>query len=264
MIRFWMFFLVTVVLLSSCVSNRKYVYLQKNDLKKPNLPLDTTIRKYAVDSFKYKIQSNDIISVRIKSLTAKDFDFLAEYGNNQNNSLGGANSNAQLIGELVDEEGKIPFPVIGKIMVAGFTVFQLQDTLQKVADRYFESPIVKVRLLNYRITILGEVAKEGSVVLGNNRVTMLEAIGLVGGLGELADRSQLKLIRQRGNQVEVVYLNLLDENFIQSPYFYVNQNDVLIVPPLKQRPFRRYFGQNIALFVSSVTVLFLALNLLKN
>jgi len=264
MIRFWLFFLGAVVLLSSCVSNRKYVYMQNHDVNKQHVPKDSVVRTYAVDSFKYKIQPNDIISVRIKSLTDKEFDFFSEYaGSNQVNNLGGNGANALLIGELVDEQGSIPFPVIGKVKVAELTVFQVQDTLQKLANKYFESPIVKVRLLNYRITILGEVAKEGSITLGNNRVSMLEAIGLAGGLGELADRTHLKLIRQHDNMAEIVYLNILDENFVKSPYYYVNQNDVLIIPPLKQRPFRKYFAPNIGLAVSTISIILLALNLLK-
>jgi polysaccharide export outer membrane protein len=265
MIRFWLLFLGAIVLLSSCVSNRKYLYLQKDDVNRQNVPKDSVVRTYAVDSFKYKIQSNDIISVRIKSLTEKEFDFFSEYaGNNQMNNLGvGSGVNALLIGELVDEQGCIPFPVIGKVKVAQLTVFQVQDTLQKLANKYFESPIVKVRLLNYRITILGEVAKEGSIILGNNRVSMLEAIGLAGGLGELADRTHIKLVRQHDNTAEIVYLNILDEKFVQSPYYYVNQNDVLIIPPLKQRPFRKYFAPNIGLAVSTISIILLALNLLK-
>jgi polysaccharide export outer membrane protein len=253
--------LLGLLLLASCVPNRRVTLLQKDDLNVKNLPIDSTVRTYKLDSFRYKIQTNDILSVRFESLTPKEYDFFATPSNTQTMNVGGGN--ALIIGQLVDENGEIPFPVVGKVKVSDLTVFEIQDKLQSMAAQYMQSPMVKVRLLNYRITVLGEVPTEGTVTLFNNRVTMLEAIGLAGGLGELADRSNVKLIRQRGNQTEVQYLNLLDENFFNSPYYYVYQNDILIVPPLKQRPFRKYFGQNLALVVSTLSLLLLTLNLTK-
>ncbi len=250
---------VTFLLLSACVSNKKVQLMQKNDVNAKGLLKDTVLRTYAVDTFQYKVQPNDILSISFQSLTPKEFDFFS----NSVSAAQGANiiqGGALVVGELVDEFGQIPFPVIGKVKVAGQTVMQIQDQLQKLASQYTESPLVKVRLINFRFTILGEAMKEGTVILTNNRVSMLEAIGQAGGLTDLADRSNIKLIRQRGGQTEVQYINLLDENFFNSPYYYVYQNDVLIVPPLRQRPFRRYFGNNLALVTSTLSLLLIVIN----
>lgn len=251
--------LVGLIFLSSCVSNRKVTLLQKGDIPQENLPKDSVVRTYEPDSFTYRIQSNDILFVRFESITNEKYDFLSQGTGMQ----GSQNLNPLIVGELVDENGQIPFPVLGRVKVSGLTVFEIQNKLQQLANQYLESPVVKVRLINFRITLLGEVANEGSVTLNNNRVTMLEAISLAGGLGELADRSNIKLLRQRDGKTEVVYLDLLDEDFINSPYYYVTQNDVLIVPALRQRPFRKYFGPNLALVVSSLSLLLLAFNLTK-
>ena len=251
--------LAAVLVMGSCVPNRKVTMLQNNDVNVKNLPEDTVLRSYEPDTFNYRVQPNDVLSVRFESITPEKYDFLS--GANQ---AGMANINptsALLMGELVDENGEIPFPVLGKVKVQGLTIFEIQEKLQAAANEYLESPVVKVRLLNFRFTILGEVANEGTVVLNNNRVTMLEAIGQAGGLGELADRSNIKVIRQWKGKTEVQYINLLEEDFINSPYYYVYQNDVLVVPALKQRPFRKYFGQNLSLVVSTISLLLLAINL---
>lgn len=237
--------------------------MQKNDVNVKDLPKDSVVRTYALDTFQYKVQSNDVLYIRFQSLTNKDFDFFNQGAGQQQGMNMGAGGAAQLFGDLVDENGEIPLPVVGKVKVAGMTVFEIQAKLQKIAAQYIEDPIVKVRLLNYRISVLGEVASEGTVTLSNNRVSMIEALAQAGGLGELADRSNIKLIRQKGGQTEVVYINLLQEDFFNSPYYYVNQNDILIVPALKQRPFRRYFGQNLSLIVSTISLLLLAFNLTR-
>lgn len=245
-----------------CVPNKKLVYLQREDINKDVATKDSVVRSYEIELFDYKLQTNDIIDVDFKSLTPKEFDILSK-NEPVNQSLNMTPGGALLIGYLIDERGEIPLPVIGKVKLGGLTVFQAQDTLQKIVEKYLESPTVKVRLLNYRFTILGEAFRQGTVILPNNQVTLLEAIGQAGGLTDMADRANVKIIRQKGPNVDVQYINLLDENFINSPYYYINQNDIIIVPALKQRPYQTYFGKNLALIISSLSLLLLVVSLIQ-
>lgn len=264
MTRIWLLYAGLILALSSCVTNKKYVYLQKDDVNVKGLPKDSVVREHELASFDYKIQPNDLISVQFESLTPDEYNFFTGAAARRQGNFNINQGGALLIGELVDENGDITYPVIGKVKVSGMTVFEAQDALQQLANQYLEAPIVKVRLLNFRFTILGEVNAEGTITLTNNRVNLMEAIGEAGGLTDLADKSNIKLIRQKGDKTEIVYINLLEEEFLSSPYYFINQNDILVVPALRQRPYRRYFGQNLSLIISSLSLLLLVINLSRN
>lgn len=260
--RFLQLFLA-VLLMSSCVTNKKYVYLQKDDVNDKDLPKDSLVRSYTQQQFEYLIQPEDNLSIRFESLTPQEYDIFNRGMNqqqNQNLNVG----NAIIMGELVDPQGEVAYPVIGKVKVAGLTVYQAQVKLQEIADQYLESPIVKVRLINFRFTILGEARREGTVILPNNRVGYIEALGLAGGLTDFADKKNVKLIRQVGGETQVRYINLLDEAFLTSPDYFVHQNDILIVPALRQRPYQTYFGKNLSLVISSLSLLLITITLINS
>ncbi len=258
--RFVLFFAVALVALSSCVPNRKVVYLQKDDLNKSYLVKDSIVRTHKLTIEEYKIQPLDILSIRLESLTEEEFDFMAKlYPSSGGN--GGQGQNLLINGFLVDNYGEVEFPIVGKVKFAGLSVFDAQNKLQEVFKPFLKNPVARVRLLNFRFTVLGEVNQEKQVISDNTRVTLLEAIGLSGGLTDLADRANIKIIRQRGDQSQVLYMNLLDESLVSAEHYYVQQNDIIIVPALRQRPFHKYWAQNAALFLSTVSVVILLVNL---
>lgn len=261
-LRFFQLALAGIVM-SSCVTNKKYMYLQKDDVNVKDLPKDTIVRSYDLVDYDYRIQPEDNISVRFESLTPQEYDiFNRNMQQQQNQNLN--QGNAILIGELVDPLGEITYPVIGRVKVAGMTVYEIQNRLQQLADQYLDSPVVKVRLINFRFTILGEAKREGTVTLSNNRINYIEAIGLAGGLTDFADKKNLKLIRQIDGKAHIRYLNLLDENFINSPEYFVHQNDILIIPALRQRPYQTYFGKNLSLVLSSISLLLITITLINS
>ena len=260
MIRIWFLLGLALVLFNACVPAKKLVYLQNGDeLKhKKEVPKDSILRSHHLSITEYRIQPLDILSVGFETLSDENdaFDFLSKIAP-QNRFGGGVGANTAASGLVVNSDGDIEFAVLGKIKVSGLTVFQAQETIAKVASKFIPDVVVRVRMLNFRFTVLGEVNGEKTVTSTNTRLTMMEAIGLVGGLGELADRSNVKVIRQNGSKVDIFYVDLLKEPYLTSPYFYVQQNDILIVPPIKQRTFRRYFTSNIAIVTSAISFVLL-------
>jgi polysaccharide biosynthesis/export protein len=249
-----------LILGSSCVPNRKLVYLQNDDLKRrKHIPKDTVLRTHKMDIQESRIQPLDLLSVQFESLTDEQFDFFSKSAPTLR--TGGNATTIGLSGIVVDANGEIEYPVVGKVKVSGLTIFEAQNKLKEVASQYLKDVVVRVRILNFRYTLLGEVNGERTVTATNTRLTMMEAIAQAGGLSELADRSSVKVIRQVGDSSEVFYVNLLQEKFIESPYYYVQQNDVIIVPPLRQRTFKRYFISNLGVITTGISAIFFFLSI---
>jgi polysaccharide biosynthesis/export protein len=257
----------SMLLLGACVPAKKLVYLQKDDLKRrKDIPKDTVLRTHTLKMDEYRIQPLDLLSINFETLSDDNdaFNFLSKLTPMRSaGSAGGGNSGIALTGILVNAEGEIDYAVLGKIKVGGLTLFQAKDTIQSIASKYVPNVVVRVNLLNFRFTLLGEVNQEQTVTSVNTRLTVMEAIGLAGGLGELADRSHLKVVRQRGSQTEVFYLDLLNEEFLESSHYFVQQNDIIIVPPLRQRTFKKYFTSNLAIATSAFSVALILITLTR-
>ena len=132
---------------------------------------------------------------------------------------------------LVDKDGYISFPVLGKIFVMGLTKEQLSDKLQKDISQYIQDPLVKVQIVNYKITVMGEVNRPSTISVKNDRISILDAIGQSGDLTINANRKNILLIRDINGQKEFARLDLTDPGVFASPYYYLKQNDVVYVEP---------------------------------
>lgn len=238
------------------------MYLQhREELKNlSEIPKDSILRAYELQVTEYKIQPLDQLFIQFESLTSEEYDFFSR-SSQQGRQQGNVNNNA-LRGITVDLEGNVEYPVVGKVSIAGLTVFEAQEKLQKLANEYIDNAVVRIRTLNFRFTVLGEVNGEKVVNSANTRVNMMEAIGLAGGFSELADRSNVKVVRQNGNTQEIFYINLLEEDYIHSPYYFIQQNDIVIVPALKQRTFKKYFASNLGVLTSSVSAILFLITIL--
>lgn len=132
---------------------------------------------------------------------------------------------------LVDKEGYIDFPVLGKVHVQGLTKFELADKLRTDISKFIDNPLVKVSLVNFKVTALGEVNRPGTVTIRNDRVSILDFLGYVGDVSINANRQNVLIIRDNNGEVEYGRMDLTDPAIFASPYYYLQQNDVVYVEP---------------------------------
>ncbi len=157
---------------------------------------------------------------------------------------------------LVDSEGDINFPVLGKIHVVGLTKQQLSEKMEQLISKYVENPLVKVQLLNFKVTLMGEFNRPGTYTIKNDRLTVLDAIGLAGDLPMSANRTNILVIRENDGKKEISRLNLTSPEIFDSPYFFLRQNDVVYVEPIKSKQKSRSTSSSrISLFSSIIGTL---------
>jgi polysaccharide biosynthesis/export protein len=213
-------FVACNVLVTSCVSIKKAKYF--SDLPDTiSAPLSTQAAPF-VDP---KIESNDILAITIQTVTQ-----------NLSNTPITTNSVATfnpLNGNLVDKNGNIELPLIGIVKVAGLTTAEARELVEHKADKFYNNPVVNLRIANFDIFILGEVNKPGSITMPSEKVSIIDAITLSGDLPLTAKRHNVLLIRSKGDEKEFVRLDLTSKDIFQSPYFYLRQRDIIYVEPNK-------------------------------
>ncbi len=190
---------------------------------------DTTI-KNVVKIPELKIQKNDLLAIQVYSQALDKEKVDAPY----NLSTTGSNVN----GYLVDVNGDIEYPGIGKIRVEGMTKLQLEDFIKKKLgdqDQVLKNPSVIIRWLNYKITFIGEVNKEGVINIPGEKLNILEAIGLAGGITQFGKKETVRVIREIDGTREFGTVNLSSNELFDSPYYHLMQNDVILVEPTKSK-----------------------------
>ena len=179
------------------------------------------------------IQPDDLLSIQIMTsdpATTQPYNLISANAN-----VSGNTNSRPLIGYLVDAAGQIEFPGIGSMSVAGLTIDGLREKIELGLSNQLVNPAIIIRFVNFRITVDGEVQQPGSFIMPNERVTILDATGLAGGLTEYANRSNILIIRMQNGEREFGRINLHDRDVFNSPYFYLRQNDYLYIEPLPER-----------------------------
>ncbi len=187
------------------------------------------------DKSEHKIESNDVLTIRITSPTTEDKAWAMF-----NQSTGAPTTTlttSQFSGYLVGPDGNIDIPLIGTLKVAGLTKSQLKETITKeiIDKRLLIDPNVEIRYLNYEISILGEVARPQVMNVPTEKISLLKALSAAGDITPFGKKETVMLIRESEGKKVVTKLNLNSSTFLQSPYYYLQPNDIVYVPTTKNR-----------------------------
>lgn len=220
-----------IFLITSCASTKNVPYFQDISLEAQSELANTVKFTEPV------IQSDDILSISIFTIDDKTNMIVNQVGTQAISSNGGSVSSlgatSPTSGFLVDKNGEIDLSLIGKVKVIGLTTFQARDLIKEKAAIVYQNPNVQVRFANFKVTILGEVARPASYVIPNEKVSVLDALGLAGDLTIFGRRENVTLIRDSNGKKEFARLNLNTKELFNSPYYYLKQNDVIYVEPNK-------------------------------
>lgn len=210
--------LFLAIMVSSC-STRNLVYFS-------DLPKKSQYISNVLEMPEPVIQPGDILSIKVNSLSPES-DAIFNAGNDSRNEIDN--------GYLVDKAGNINFPIAGKIKLAGLTNQQAREKMTKEVLRYVKDPIVNLRILNFKVTVIGEVARPSTFTVPNEEINLLEALGMAGDMTVYGKRENVLIIREKEGRRTMARLDLNDKDVINSPYFYLQQNDIVYVEPVPAR-----------------------------
>lgn len=242
---------LAVVMFTGCGSVKNVAYLQNSD----EINLDDS--RFLYDA---RIMPKDQLTISVNTSTSEasiPFNLLLqnEYYQNRNLSAGAGT----LMPYLVDNDGFINYPMVGRLQVGGLTKSEAEKLIAEKIRPYLaesENPIVTVRMSSYSVSVLGEVARPGSFQVSREKITILEALAQAGDLTIYGVRDKVKLIREDATgKKQIVTLNLNDANIVNSPYYYLQQNDVVYVEPNKVKAQNSTVGQTTTLWFSATSIL---------
>jgi polysaccharide biosynthesis/export protein len=246
--------IISILLMAACTSQKKLAYLQ-------NLPEPTGQESFPMEIPDYKIQPRDVLYITAKAMTPDGTikDFLSTTGTSAAN-LTRADVGGSLYGYDVDSQGNIAIPGIGEIKVSGLMLEETRLKIQELVDKVYLNATVECKLLSFKFTVIGEVRAPGAYINYNNFLTVLEAIGRAGGVGDYGNRDRALVIRPYDKGTKTFRINLQDKNLLTSEAYFLLPNDVVIIEPMPQK----IFNMNLPTisFIINTTLLTLSTTLL--
>jgi polysaccharide biosynthesis/export protein len=237
-----------VLLISSCKPRKELVYYQNIDSLVPSEKLNT---------YEIKIQPDDVLMIIV---SAEDAESAAPFNLSSVSVSSSTGANGYLGQQtlqtyLVDVNGFISFPVLGKLQVAGLSRTELLQLFETRIAKYIKNPIINIRRLNFKVSIQGEVNAPGTYTINSDRVTLIEAISLAKDLTIYGQRNNILIIREVDGIKSYNRVDLTKADFINSPFYYLTQNDVVYVEPNKARINGAAVGSNTGVIISITSLL---------
>ena len=239
--------IISIIFITSCASRKDLVYFQDE-------PLEAGLLVSEPEQLVYK--PDDILTINVSALdpdTVRPFN-LPLVANNTNVGLN-AQAQLQVQSYLVDYDGNIQFPVLGALKVEGLTRTELTSLLTEKISAYANDPIVNVRLANFTITIIGEVSRPGTFTIQDERITLLEALGMANDLTIFGARKNILIIREVEGKKKFATIDLTSINTVNSPVYYLQQNDVIYVEPNRARIRSSNYNQNNNVLIAAIGTL---------
>ncbi len=238
--------IIALIMASSCASRKDLVYFQDE-------PLTEGIANSQPQELIYK--TDDLLTIDVSALdpdAVRPFNLPAV---SYNADVTSAQGNLKMQTYLIDYNGNIEFPVLGTIKMGGLTRTQATAMLKERLTEYVKDPIVNIRLANFTVTIIGEVTSPGTFTIQDERITLLEALGLANDLTIFGKRENVFLIREIEGKKYFEKIDLTSVNVVSSPLYYLQQNDVIYVEPNNAKVRQSTFNQNNAVLISAVGTL---------
>lgn len=223
-----------LVIVSSCASRSDIVYFQN---------VDENNNSVSLNSYSPTIRPDDILTITVSALdqdAARPFNLPTVAFGTNGIQLGQQRQETY----LVDTNGNIDFPVLGTLKLGGLNRVQATNLIKDLLNEYIKNPIVNLRTINFKVTVLGEVRNPGVYTIQNDRITVLEALGLAGDLTIQASRENVLIVREENNKKSNYRINLTNEDVFNSPVYYLAQNDVIYVEPNSSRIKSSTIGPN--------------------
>lgn len=239
-----------IVLLSSCMSTKKVTYFQNKE------SVDAALSKGLYDA---KIMPKDVLQIQAFSMTPESSEPFNLMKGLSAASAASTSGQTTIFDYLVDNDGNIEYPVIGTVHLAGLSKSEAEDLIKSKIQPYLaenENLVVHVRMINYKYAVLGEVNHPGMFTTQNEKVSILEALAQAGDLTVFAQRDKIFLIRENSEgQKEYHQLDISEANIVNSPYYYLQQNDVVYVEPKKAQARNAFFSSSTNIIFTMTSML---------